>query len=121
MFFPRKNDIYIDKYIRSGAFGKIYKGCYNGRECIVKNIPKKAYRFIEHEITSQTKNKDNLLSSYHKFENDEISLIFPFYKNGDFFDYISDKLPLHEDELKKYTYQFIVMREKQSEQHPHKH
>ena len=106
---PKANPQYIiDKYIIYGAYSKIYKGTYDNKECIIKKIDNDVYRDIEYDITSKSINNNNLLHSYNKYDDiDNVSIIFPYYKNGDLLEYINERFTISEYNVKNYIYQII--------------
>lgn len=105
---PNTNTNYIiNKYIIHGAYSKIYSGFYKNKKCVIKKIKNDVYRPIEYDITSKTNTNSNLLSAYNIYYSNNISIIFPYYKNGDFLEFIKKDIPIPEYKIKKYTYQIL--------------
>ena len=97
----------IKQKIESGAFGNVYLCEYDKKTCVVKKIRNSSYNNIEYEILKKS-NTNNLCKCYNKFKDEKFTyLLLPYYKNGDFYNHIINRIPLSEDNSIKYVYPML--------------
>lgn len=96
-------NINYKKLIREGSYSKIFLVKLNQKDYIIKKIPNNLYRNIEYEIASQNKYNSNLNYCFAKNHDKKFSyLLFPYFQQGDLFDYLVKDCPLNELNAKIY-------------------
>ncbi len=91
------------EFIREGAYSNIFLVSVGSKDYILKKIPNNQYRNIEYEIANQNKYYPNLNYCFAKNHDKEFSyLLFPYFPQGDLFDYLIKDCPINEQDVKIY-------------------